>query len=305
MTLLQQTNEVATLGASISTSNPSGGDKWNQVNIAGSAATIDSTHAAGGGTASIKYVPASGSTCSNRWNGFSSTAFAASGYYWIDTMPGAETWFVDITAGGARVIILEITSTGHFRVLDSRGTGTPVYNSALTYPTGQWVRWEVYATVAASGATIKAALYLGDSTTPTDSIGVTTPYTSGQTGTVPADTIIWGKGDSGTYASTFWGDAFQFNTAATDFIGPMTTPLATPVVTAGTTTAPTTIGGTNGSQVVTWPAVTNANSYNAYIANKASPLQSDFTLVATSVTSPYTFTGLSAGTYSYGIQAMP
>lgn len=82
-----------------------------------------------------------------------------------------------------------------------------------------------------------------------------------------------------------------------------TTPLATPVVTAGATTNPTTVGGTNGTQVVTWASVPGATSYVAYRAGGSTPAQGDFVQVATGVTSPYTFTGLSAGTYSFGIRA--
>jgi hypothetical protein len=55
--------------------------------------------------------------------------------------------------------------------------------------------------------------------------------------------------------------------------------------------------------VVTWRAVTDAVSYEAWQAAGSSPAQGDFVRVATGVTSPYEFTGLSAGTYSYGIKA--
>jgi hypothetical protein len=93
-------------------------------------------------------------------------------------------------------------------------------------------------------------------------------------------------------AKTYFADAPTSNT-----------PLATPVVALGTTTNPTTVGGSNGSQVVTWGAVSGATSYVAYRAPGNSPAQGDFVQVATAVTSPYTFTGLSAGTYSFGIRA--
>lgn len=79
--------------------------------------------------------------------------------------------------------------------------------------------------------------------------------------------------------------------------------LATPTVTLGATTNPTSIGGNDGTQVVTWSAVTNAVSYDAYRANSSSPVQNDFVLIASGVTSPYTFTGLSSGTYAFGIKA--
>jgi hypothetical protein len=59
--------------------------------------------------------------------------------------------------------------------------------------------------------------------------------------------------------------------------------------------------------VVTWSAVSGATSYEAWITkndpNDPNPLQADFTLVATGVSSPYTFVGLSQANYDYGIKA--
>ncbi len=99
-----------------------------------------------------------------------------------------------------------------------------------------------------------------------------------------------------------WDDV-QLNDGAGSRIGDIVEQLTTPVVTLGATTNPSTVGGSDGSQVVTWAAVPGASSYEAWIANGASPAQGDFTLVATGVTSPYTFTGLTAGQRSYGIKA--
>jgi hypothetical protein len=112
-------------------------------------------------------------------------------------------------------------------------------------------------------------------------------------------------GNSGPNAITVDLDDVQMDDGRTTEIGPILVALSTPTVTLGTTTNPTTAGGTNGSQVVTWGAVSNATSYDAYKATKGSPAQSDFTLVASGVTSPYTFTSLAAGTYSFGIMAKP
>jgi len=81
------------------------------------------------------------------------------------------------------------------------------------------------------------------------------------------------------------------------------TPLSTPVVTLGNTVNPTSSSASDGSQVVTWPAVANATSYEAWSTTKANPAQGDFVLVASGVTSPYQFVNLSNGTYSFGIKA--
>lgn len=99
-----------------------------------------------------------------------------------------------------------------------------------------------------------------------------------------------------------WDDV-QLNDGAGSEIDDLVAALSTPVVTLGATTNPSTVGGSNGTQVVTWGAVSGSSSYEAWLASGSSPAQGDFTRVATGVTSPYTFTGLSAGEYSFGIKA--
>ncbi|MFE4469566.1 hypothetical protein ACFRFH_12195 [Leifsonia sp. NPDC056824] len=215
MTLLKQDNETATLGSAIAAStNPSGDTPFNQVNING-AAVIDNTHAVRG-TQSIKLSPVSGSVDSFRWTGLSSTAYAASFYLWVDTLPGTETWICNITASGVRSGMLVISNTNKLRLIDTRGTSTPVWTATNTFPTSQWVRCEFYQTVAASGASQQASYFLGDSTTAVDT---STLLTTGQTGSAAVDTVVFGKSDGGTYASPFWFDSIQFQTAASGLIG--------------------------------------------------------------------------------------
>lgn len=114
-----------------------------------------------------------------------------------------------------------------------------------------------------------------------------------------------GQNGTGMVAIDYSVEDFQMDDGRTTEIGPILVALATPVITLGTHVDPSAAGTSDGSQVVTWPAVSNAATYDAYKAPKASPAQSDFTLVATGVTSPYTFTGFNAGTDSLGIIAKP
>lgn len=107
----------------------------------------------------------------------------------------------------------------------------------------------------------------------------------------------------GAIVLTVGWDDVQLNDGAGGEIGDIVDQLATPVVTLGAATNPSTVSGSDGSQVVTWATVPGASSYEAWIASGASPAQGDFTRVATGVTSPYTFTGLTAGEWSYGIKA--
>lgn len=297
MTLLLQSCQSGTVGGAISTSNPSGDNTFNQVNTTGNTAIVDTTHTAPYTTGAIKFSPAASTVDSCRWNGFSSTAWAFSVYLWIDTQTTDDTWFVNMTSGGTRMFQLQTSTAGKLRFVDTSGTTPPLWTANNVLPLSQWNRLEGYGTTAASGATAQIAQYAGTSTTASESFSTTT---AGTTATA-ADTIMFGKSNSGAYASPFWMGGFQFQTVATGFLGNY--PLGTPAVAAGTTTQPSTASSTDGSQVVSWSAITGATGYDAYTANKASPLQTDFTLFASNVTSPYTFGSLSQGTYSFGIQA--
>lgn len=110
-------------------------------------------------------------------------------------------------------------------------------------------------------------------------------------------------GPPGAIVLTVGWDDVQLNDGVGSRIDDIADRLSTPIVSLGASTSPTTTGGSNGAQVVTWPVVAGANSYEAWIASGSSPSQGDFVLVASGVTSPYTFTGLTAGEWSYGIKA--
>lgn len=79
--------------------------------------------------------------------------------------------------------------------------------------------------------------------------------------------------------------------------------LPTPNVVIGNTVNPSTPSSSDGEQTVSWFSIAGASSYSAYLASSPIPSQEDFTLVQNNVVSPYTFTGLSPGTYAFGIQA--
>lgn len=172
------------------------------------------------------------------------------------------------------------------------GTGA-TSTAALAVDT--WYRVEMLMTATSQ----RLAYYVGDSATATWDSGAI----AGTFGT-PSQ-LMFGKYGSSSYSSSLYMDDLGAKTGADAVWGswPYTEPLPAPTVTLGATTKPSTIGGSNGSQVVTWGAVAGAASYEAWLATGNTPAQGDFTLVASGVTSPYTFTGLSAGTRAYGIKA--
>jgi hypothetical protein len=80
-------------------------------------------------------------------------------------------------------------------------------------------------------------------------------------------------------------------------------PLDTPAVTVVSQTDPTTAGGTDGTITVSWPAVPDADHYEAGWA--AGDVTEGFAVVSSSATSPYVFTGRSAGVQTVAIRAIP
>ena len=79
--------------------------------------------------------------------------------------------------------------------------------------------------------------------------------------------------------------------------------LATPAVTILGKTEPTSETAKDGSVTVAWEPVPGAVRYSAHKASKMAPSQTDFTQVASDVSSPHTVTGLGVGPVAVGIRA--
>lgn len=193
-----------------------------------------------------------------------------------------------------------ITSTGKIQFVEGNGSGTALSVSSAASLSAA-TPYVLMILIDTGANTFSAVAYPYGSTTAAASI-------SGTLGGAMADTpslqqVRWAIGTATSLSYLDTNSDFAVGhgdwLARTDVV----TQLSTPVVTLGAVTNPTTIGGSDGTAAVTWPAVANATSYDAYIAAGSSPAQGDFSLVATNVTSPYTFTGLTAGTRAYGIKA--
>lgn len=105
-------------------------------------------------------------------------------------------------------------------------------------------------------------------------------------------------------ATTTW-QSTSTPTSVSIIVVPEGTPvrLPTPRVTKVSQIDPSSAGQSDGSMTVAFTPVDGASSYTAHRANKLNPSQSDFTQIASGVTSPYTATGLPAGPVAIGIRA--
>ena len=80
-----------------------------------------------------------------------------------------------------------------------------------------WYRVELTISVSASTATITAAYYLGNSTSPVDPAYSTT---TGNTGTANITQVSFGSSASATWTGTSYFDDLAVESLSTAFIGP-------------------------------------------------------------------------------------
>lgn len=299
MTKYANSAEGGTSGQTVTTGNSGGtsGDAFTAVTSGLVYSNADSAHGSMGWVA-----PTTAADASARWAISGSTA-AGRLYIKIDSAITSDQGILrfshttDTTSAN-----LYITNAGTLRLTHKGGTA---WTAGATFPVNQWVRVELYANqgTGASDGVARAAYYIGDSSTPVYDSGNVTGLSLG------ADVGQFSNARLGKLAAStsplMRFDDFAVNTGAdaTGLIGPLTSPLATPVVTVVSSTNPTSVGTANGTARVSWPAVSGAASYSAYLAPGLSPSQGDFVLVANNVTSPYDFTGLSVGAQSLGIRA--
>ena len=268
----------------------------------GSVSVFSATHKAHGNFGA-RFTNASGLNSYRRYP-FAATAttWQFSGVFTMPTTPATSFGILGFpNSGGSWRLQLVINTESRLVVSDAGGNTTQI-TSPLTVGAKYRITLQVVGGSTTSSSVI-AKLYSesgGAWTTQTGSTWTSSTVNTNTDNVVGADIGVL---TSVATAYTVGWDDIQVNNGAGSEIGDIVEQLATPVVTLGATTNPSTVGGSNGSQVVTWPAVPGASSYEAWIANGSSPAQGDFTLVATGVTSPYTFTGLTAGERAYGIKA--
>lgn len=269
----------------------------------GAAAIISTTHSAHG-TRSAKFTAGSTTGACYTQKTISSTALALTMSIYIDTLPSADNSIYWVGNAGSQRWSVELTTTGAIRFRDD--TNAAKWNGAVTtstgtIPTGQWVRVEVYVTRSATVGTFRLVAYSGDSTTPMSGLdsGVMTSQNTGPD--TYTDLRYGSKTSSNTNTGVLYIDDFDYNETATGLIGPYQAALPTPVATITNITSPSTVGGSDGTIVITWPAVAGAAGYDvSRVTGAGGPT---FTPTATGVTSPYTFTGLSAGSYTVAVRA--
>jgi hypothetical protein len=302
MTRYQNPLDAGAQGVQITASNSAGSGSAFTSQFGAGVATYDSGSAFQGARGMLTESAASIAGFNSDFTATSTAGFSFE--FQVPTVPTADYHIGRLTdSSGARLVSFHINSAGKLRIVDATSSTSTVWTATDALTAGTWYRLELYAKAGTSTTTgeIRGAYFAAGSTTTIGSFASTS--VNAGTGT-PFARFLFGRITSSAIQAKF--DSIVWETDGTGLPGPYVaaaTPLGTPVVTAGARTDPTTVGGTDGKQVVTWPAVSGAVSYEAWRATAASPTQGDFTRIAQGVTSPYEFTGLAGGNYSLGIKA--
>jgi hypothetical protein len=217
-TFVKNTAEGGTSGTAVTVAN-SGGASGNALTVVskGTGAALNySTAAAAHGSLGYALTGTSGTSTLMGWNGYSVPSMAIRFYYNPGTsLPNQVLRLADIRNSTATAARVELSASNQIFIQNAAGTTVTTFPHALQANT--WYRVELTISVSASTATIKAAYYLGTSTTPVDTAYSTT---TGNTGTANITQVSIGSAASATWAGTSFFDDLAAESQSTAFIGP-------------------------------------------------------------------------------------
>jgi hypothetical protein len=289
-----QSVENVPIGSTPTTGNSAGGGDVGLGNIAvGTGGTIvASTTQAAHGTRSLAITAASGTPSYVGWSPTATGSAAARFYVYLTVLPGSEAEWQARSASG-QVVTVGFNSAGHMVLQNA--AATTVWTAISAFPLNTWIRVEAAVVVGTTtgNGTLKAAYYVGDGTTATDSF---TGTANQNTGTANINEVRWGK-QTGTYTTTFYLDDIGLVTGSSAFMGPVSTTAPNPP-TAITATAGILSATVNG----TTPTFDGGSAITTYTAT-SSPGGLTGTRTSSSM-GAITVSGLTAGTaYTFTVKA--
>jgi hypothetical protein len=217
-TVKSNTAEGGTPGASVTTANSGGasGNAFNLVSKGSGAALTYSTAAAAHGTLGYALTGSSGTATLVGWNGYSATSMAIRFYYNPGpALPSKVLRLADIRNSSATAARVELSASNQIFIQNAAGTTVTTFPHALAANT--WYRVELTISLSNAAATINAAYYPADSTTPVDPAYSTV---TGNTGTATITQVSIGSAASATWTGTSYFDDLAAQPGTTSFIGP-------------------------------------------------------------------------------------
>jgi len=210
--------EGGTAGVAVTTANSGGasGTAFTVVGKGSGASIVYATAAAVHGTLGYAVHGSSGTATLVGWNGYSATSMAIRFYYNPGpTLPSKVMRLADIRNSSGTAARVELSAANQLFIQNAAGTTLTTFPDALQANT--WYRIELTISISASAATINAAYYPADSTTPVDPAYFTT---TGNTGTANITQVSIGSAASATWTGTSYFDDLAAQPGSTAFIGP-------------------------------------------------------------------------------------
>ena len=217
-TFVSNSAEGGTAGTSVTVANSGGasGNAFGVVTKGTGATLVYSNAAAANGSLGYAVTGTSSTATYAGWNGYTASSVAVRFYYNPGpTLPNALLRLADIRNSTATAARVELSTANQIFIQNAAGTTLTTFSHALQANT--WYRVEITISVSASTATIKAAYYLGNSTTPVDPAFSTA---TGNTGTANITQVSIGSTASATWVGTSYFDNLAVESLSTAFIGP-------------------------------------------------------------------------------------
>jgi hypothetical protein len=212
------TAEGGTSGTSVTTANSGGasGNAFSVLSIGSGATLVFSPAAAAHGTLGYAVHGSSGTATLIGWNGFSATSMAIRFYYNPGpSLPNSVIRLADIRNSTATAARVELSASNQLFIQNTAGTTLTTFPHALQANT--WYRIELTISISSSAATINAAYYPADSTTPVDPAYSTV---TGNTGTAAITQVSIGSAATATWTGASYFDNLAAQAGSTAFIGP-------------------------------------------------------------------------------------
>lgn len=261
MVAVANTAEGGSDETAVTTGNSGGssGDAWDSVSIGTAATLVFDTAQAVRGSLSYRHATGATSTTANaRWTSTTLTGSPSQlwgRFYCRFSDPLSDRSIARARSGTTQVIRLQITSSGTIQLRNSANSVVATSSTVLSADT--WYRIEFNA-VPGTTATSEFKIFVGDSTTATETVNGSSDYSSATT----VDEFGIGNFANGADAPSMWYDDIEANSSG--YPGPSlitvtpsaiaataTIPAAT--VATGATVSPGAIGAT-----VTVPAAATA-----------------------------------------------
>lgn len=218
MAQLYNSAEGGSNGATASFASTGGASiaPFSDIMIGAGASLVFSTATSAHGSLSYAITGASGTYTVLGWNTFNDTSIAVRMYYNPGpVLPSTALRLIDIRNSTTSMARIGLNSSNVLFMQDYNG-GSTKWTAAAGLSTNTWYRVEAAISLSASTATMRAAYYLGDATTPVEAVFSTS---AGNTGSANISIVYFGSAQSATWTGTSYFDDLAAVPGTTNLIG--------------------------------------------------------------------------------------